>query len=73
MAKQTIKQRVDEFMDKNSNRIYLTMADMDEIYNIGGAFDIIKYAFYLGYIRGKNAKKGGAVCAKNRTKNTPIG
>lgn len=57
--KKTIKQRVDEFMKKNPEE-RLSVVDMNEIYETGGAFNIITYAFYLGYMRGIKKKEGGA-------------
>lgn len=56
--KRTIKQRVDEFIEKNPRK-QLFISDMDEIYETGGTFNIITYAYYLGYMRGMKAKKGG--------------
>lgn len=59
MGKQRIRQRVDEFLYKNQDHVKFTSTDMDEIYRIGSTFNIIKYAFYFGYMRGVNDKKGG--------------
>lgn len=56
--KRTIKQRVDRFMKRNPE-IDLTAIEMNEIYETGGIFNIITYAFYLGYMRGMRARKGG--------------
>lgn len=58
MAKRTIKQRVDEFMEKNPRK-QLFMSEMNEINETGNAFDMITYSYYLGYMRGMKAKKGG--------------
>lgn len=59
MAKRTVKQRVDEFIAKKPKNATLSEAEMDEILKTDSTFDIIKYAFYLGYMRGMkaNAKK----------------
>lgn len=60
MAKRTVKQRVDEFIQKKPKNATLSVVEMDEIWQTGSTFDIIKYAFYFGYMRGIKAKKGGA-------------
>lgn len=53
MAKKSLKQKIDRFLEKNPNAHSLLMGDdMDEIYNIGGTFNIIKYAFFFGYMQG---------------------
>ena len=38
------------------------IGDMDEIAEMGSIFNVIKYAFYFGYMKGQRAKKGGAKC-----------
>lgn len=60
MAKKTIQQKVDEFTAKNDGAAMLMIEDMDEIAQLGSTFQIIRYAFYFGYMKGKKAKKGGA-------------
>lgn len=60
MAKRTVKQRVDEFIPKKPKNATLSVVEMDEIWQTGNVFDIIKYAFYFGYLKGQKAKKGGA-------------
>lgn len=57
MAKRTVKQRVDEFVQKKPKNVTLSAVEMDEIWQIGSTFDIIKYAFYFGYLKGQKAKK----------------
>lgn len=59
--KRTVKQRVDEFITAKPKNVTLSAVEMDEIWKTGSTFDIIKYAFYFGYMRGMKAKKGGAV------------
>lgn len=58
--KKTIQQKVDEFTEKNPGSAMLMIEDMDEIAEMGSVFQIIKYAFYFGYMKGQRAKKGGA-------------
>ncbi len=60
MSKRTIPQRVDEFITKKPKSATLSAAEMDEIWQTGSTFGIIKYAFYFGYMRGMKARKGGA-------------
>lgn len=60
MAKKTIQQKVDEFTAKNGGAAMLMIEDMDEITEMGSVFNIIKYAFYFGFMKGQRAKKGGA-------------
>lgn len=60
MAKRTVKQRVDELILKEPKSAMLSSAEMDEIWQIGNTFNIIKYAFYFGYLRGIKARKGSA-------------
>lgn len=57
--KRTIKQRVDDFVKKNPRK-QLFLVDMDEIHETGDMLDMIRYSYYLGYMRGMKAKKGGA-------------
>lgn len=57
--KKTIKQRVDRFMERNPE-VDLSVIDMNEIFETGGIFNIITYAFYFGYMRGMKERKGGA-------------
>lgn len=57
--RRTINQRVDEFISKNLRK-QISIADMNEIYESGNTFKIIETAYYLGYMRGIKAKKGGA-------------
>lgn len=58
--KKTIQQKVDEFAAKNPVGDILNIVDMNEIAEMGSVFNIIKYAFYFGYMKGLRAKKGGA-------------
>lgn len=60
MIKRTVPQRVDKFLKKKPRVADLTAIEMDEIYNTGSAFNMIVYAFYLGYMKGMKAGKGGA-------------
>lgn len=60
MAKRTVKERVDEFIQKKPKNATLSAVETDEIWQTGSTFDITKYAFYFGYMRGMRAKKGGA-------------
>lgn len=61
MAKRTVKQRVDEFIPKKPKNATLSVVEINEIEQTGNTFNIIKYAFYFGYMRGIKAKKGSAV------------
>lgn len=57
MAKQTMKEKVDRFLKNNPETLSLLNGeDMDEIYNIGGTFNIIKYAFFFGYMQSRKQK-----------------
>ena len=56
--RRTIKQRVDEFIKKNPRKQFLVV-DMNEIHEIGDICSIMVYSYYLGYMRGMRAKKGG--------------
>lgn len=68
MAKRTVVERVEEFKGKKSPRIVkMTGDEFTEIAQMFGpflnfcdAFKIINTAFYLGYMKGQKAKKGGA-------------
>lgn len=68
MAKRTVVERVEEFKSKKSPRTAkMTFDEMSEIAHMFGlflnfcdAFKIINTAFYLGYMKGQKAKKGGA-------------
>lgn len=68
MAKRTVTERVEEFKSKKSPRMAkMSFDEMSEIAQMFGpflnfcdAFKIINTAFYLGYIKGQRAKKGGA-------------
>lgn len=65
--KRTVKERVEEFKKKKSSHTaIMTYDEMTEIAEMFGAmlnfcdsFKIINTAFYLGYIKGSRAKKGG--------------
>ncbi len=58
--RQTTPQKVDKFLSKKPKTATLSAVEMDEIWQTGSTFDIIKYAFYFRYIRGMKAGKGGA-------------
>ncbi len=58
--KRTVKQRVDEFVTDKPKSATLPAAEMEEIWKIGSTFQIIRYAFYFGYMKGMKARKGGA-------------
>lgn len=58
--KRTLKERVDDFIDKNKP-MDLFSDDMQEIFELGDMYDIIKYAYFFGYMCSVNKKKGGAV------------
>lgn len=68
MSRRTVVERVEEFKSKKSPRMAkMTFDEMSEIVQMFGpflnfcdAFKIINTAFYLGYIKGQRAKKGGA-------------
>ena len=57
--KRTVKQRVDDFIPKKPKNAMLSAVEMDEIWQTGSTFDIIKYAFYFGYMCGIKEEKGG--------------
>lgn len=57
MAKRTVKQRVDEFIPKKPKNATLSAVEMDEIWQIGSTFDIIKYAFTLAICVGRKQRR----------------
>lgn len=59
MAKRTVKQRVDEFREKNPKAKFM-IEDMNEIMELDSTFSRIMTAFYFGCMKGQKAKKGGA-------------
>lgn len=57
----TVLEKVEEFKAKNPDVANtLLSTEMNEIYEVGNAFDMIATAFFLGYMK-SNEKKGGAV------------
>ena len=67
MRRRTVIERVEEFKEKKRPReAKMTFDEMAEIAQMFGAllnycdaFKIINTAFYLGYIKGSRANKGG--------------
>lgn len=58
--KRTVKQRVDEYVNKHPETYNnLLVIDMNEIRELGNMVDVISTAFAYGYMKGVKTKKGG--------------
>lgn len=58
MAKQTVPERVNEYIKKYPEAYNLLLEDVNEIRELGDILDIICTAFAYGYMKASKAKKG---------------
>lgn len=61
MARRTVPERVNEYVKKHPEAYDLFMKEVNEIRELGDMLDIVCTAFAYGYMKGSNAKKGGAI------------
>lgn len=58
--KKSVIEKVEKFTTSNARLPDLKVVDMNEIVQAGNLIDIIRIAFYFGYMKGCKTKKGGA-------------
>lgn len=60
MAKRTVIERVEEYVQNHPEVYNLTLADANEIRELKDTLNIVCTAFAYGYMQGQKAAKGGA-------------